>query len=60
MPRTIARRVAEIGAHVVVEPTLSRNEITVSLHWSKRFESDPAHAWMRQLLVKLFRSRQGR
>lgn len=60
MPRTIARRVAEIGAHVVVEPTLPRNEITVSLHWSKRFEADPAHAWMRQLLLKLFRGRQGR
>ena len=56
MPRTIARRVAEFGAHVFVEPPLPRNELTVSLHWSKRFDSDPAHAWMRQLLVKIGRA----
>ncbi len=26
----------------------------VSLHWSKRFEQDPAHEWMRALLIDLY------
>lgn len=57
MPRSIARRIAETGDLAAAEPPLPHNEITVSLHWSKRFESDPAHAWMRQLLVRLFKKR---
>src|SRR5215831_883794 len=60
MPQSIAHRIAEAGDHAVVEPAMPHNEITVSLYWSKRFESDPAHAWMRQLLVRLFRTRQDR
>lgn len=58
IPRTIARRFAQAGTHAFAEPGLPHNELTVSLHWSKRFEADPAHAWMRQLLMRLFRSRQ--
>jgi DNA-binding transcriptional LysR family regulator len=58
MPRTIARRIAETEGQVIVEPSLPHNHITVSLHWSKRFEADPAHVWMRQLLMRLFRSRK--
>ncbi len=57
MPRSIARRIAETGDLAAAEPPLPHNEITVSLHWSKRFEPDPAHAWMRQLLVRLFKKR---
>jgi DNA-binding transcriptional LysR family regulator len=57
MPRSIARRIAEAGDHAVAEPALPHNEITVSLHWSKRFEADPAHIWMRQLLIRLFKKR---
>lgn len=57
MPRSIARRIAEAGDLAAAEPPLPRNEITVSLHWSKRFESDPAHVWMRQLLLRLFKKR---
>lgn len=60
MPRSIARRIAEAGDHAVAEPDMPHNEITVSLYWSKRFEADPAHVWMRQLLIRLFRSRQDR
>jgi hypothetical protein len=29
-------------------------DFVVSLHWSKRFEHDPAHAWMRALLMELY------
>jgi DNA-binding transcriptional LysR family regulator len=57
MPLSIARRIAEAGDHAAVEAPLPRNEITVSLHWSKRFEPDPAHVWMRQLLLRLFKKR---
>jgi DNA-binding transcriptional LysR family regulator len=60
MPRSIARRIAEAGDHAVAQPAMPHNEITVSLYWSKRFEADPAHVWMRQLLVRLFRTRQDR
>jgi DNA-binding transcriptional LysR family regulator len=60
MPRSIARRIAESGDHAVAEPALPHNEIAVSLHWSKRFEADPAHLWMRQLLIRLLRARQDR
>lgn len=56
MPRSIARRIAEAGDHAVAEPALPRNEIAVSLHWSKRFEADPAHLWMRQLLIRALRT----
>lgn len=57
MPRAIARRIAEAGDHAAAEPPLPRGDITVSLHWSKRFEADPAHVWMRQLLIRLFKTR---
>jgi DNA-binding transcriptional LysR family regulator len=57
MPRTIARRVAREGRHAIAEPSLPHNEITVSLHWSKRFEADPAHVWMRELMIRLFGTR---
>jgi DNA-binding transcriptional LysR family regulator len=29
-------------------------DFVVSLHWSKRFEHDPAHEWMRALLMDLY------
>jgi DNA-binding transcriptional LysR family regulator len=60
MPRTIARRVAREGRHAIAEPNLPHDEIIVSLHWSKRFEADPAHAWMRELMIRLFGSRPAR
>jgi DNA-binding transcriptional LysR family regulator len=55
MPRNIARGFAAGGAFALVEPRLPQSEFAVSLHWSRRFESDPAHRWMRQLLLRLFR-----
>jgi DNA-binding transcriptional LysR family regulator len=55
MPRNIARGFAAGGAFTVVEPRLPQREFAVSLHWSRRFEPDPAHRWMRQLLLRLFK-----
>jgi DNA-binding transcriptional LysR family regulator len=40
------------GAYRKVDPQFP--DFGVSLHWSKRFEHDPAHEWMRALLLSLF------
>lgn len=55
MPRNIARGFAAGGAFALIEPRLPHREFAVSLHWSRRFEPDPAHRWMRQLLLRLFK-----
>jgi len=39
----------------VLPAELPRSAFTVSLHWSRRFESDPAHHWMRNLFIGLFK-----
>ncbi|MBC7437350.1 MAG: LysR family transcriptional regulator, partial [Bdellovibrionales bacterium] len=33
---------------------LPLREFAVSLHWSRRFESDPGNQWLRKLIVKEF------
>lgn len=65
MPRAIAQGFAESGDFAIVDTGLPRSSFTVSLHWSARFEADPAHQWLRQLLLRLFqghgaRARPGR
>lgn len=54
MPRNIALGFAEQGGYAVVEPGFPLRDFTVSLHWSHRFETDPANRWMRDLLTQLF------
>lgn len=55
MPLRIARKLfVPAGAYRIHEPELATPGLVVRLHWSKRFEHDPAHAWMRALLVTLF------
>lgn len=54
MPYKIALGFAEVGNYVVLEAPLPKNDFTVSLHWSKRFERDPAHSWTRNFLIRLF------
>ena len=53
MPRNIARSFG--GGYAVVEPAFPQRDFTVSLHWSRRFEADPASRWLRELVVELFR-----
>ena len=55
MPLEIAQGFAGGGGYTVIEPRLPLRDFTVSLHWSRRFEADPAHTWMRELLLQLFR-----
>ncbi|WP_213957887.1 MULTISPECIES: LysR family transcriptional regulator [unclassified Variovorax] len=55
MPRNIARGfVEEQGGYAIVEPAFPLRNFSVSLHWSKRFEADPAHRWLRQVMTDLF------
>lgn len=54
MPRNIARTFAQEGPYAVIEPAFPLRDFTVSLHWSKRFESDPAIQWFRDLVVEVF------
>jgi DNA-binding transcriptional LysR family regulator len=57
MPHNIARGFAEEAGYAIVEPALPLRHFAVSLHWSKRFESDPANHWMRGAIAQLFRQR---
>jgi len=53
VPRNIARG---FGSDcVILEPAFPVRDFTVSLHWSRRFEPDPAHRWLRELVVRTFR-----
>lgn len=54
MPRNIARGFAEEGGYSIIEPAFPLRDFTVSLHWSKRFEADPANRWLRQVIQDLF------
>ena len=54
MPRNIAQGFAQSGDYVVVEPHLPLSDFTVSLHWSARFENDPANRWLRAWVTRLF------
>ena len=57
MPRNIARGFAEEGGYAIVEPAFPLRDFTVSLHWSKRFEADPANQWLRLVITALFSER---
>jgi len=54
MPRNIALNFAQEGPYAIIEPAFPLRDFTVSLHWSKRFESDPAIRWFRDLAVEIF------
>lgn len=56
MPRNIAQGFAEQGGYTLIEPPFPLRDFTVSLHWSRRFETDPGNRWLRQLLLDLFGS----
>src|SRR4051812_2307586 len=53
MPRNIARGFE--GGYAIVEPEFPQRDFVVSLHWSKRFESDPGNRWLRAVIEKLFK-----
>lgn len=53
MPQAIALGFADADRYAVLPAALPRSAFTVSLHWSRRFDADPAHQWMRRLFVDL-------
>jgi DNA-binding transcriptional LysR family regulator len=57
MPRNLARNFVAAGGTAIVDLPISDCDFTVSLHWSKRFQSDASNIWMRHLLLELFRER---
>jgi DNA-binding transcriptional LysR family regulator len=54
MPRNIAQGFVSQGGVAVLEPALPLADFTVSLHWSRMRANDPARAWLRQFIVRLF------
>lgn len=54
MPREIAADFVAQGEHALIEPELPLRDFTVSLHWSRRFEHDPAQRWLRARIEALF------
>lgn len=54
MPRNIAQGFAAEGGYTLIEPPFPLRDFTVSLHWSKRFETDPGNRWLHQELAQLF------
>ncbi len=55
MPRNIALGFAEQDdGYALVEPAFPLRDFGVSLHWSQRFETDPANRWLREVIVALF------
>lgn len=54
MPYEIARGPAFAQGYTILNADLPQSAFTVSLHWSKRYESDPVHRWLREFVVGIF------
>jgi DNA-binding transcriptional LysR family regulator len=51
----VPRDIAQSFGEAVVEPPFPLRDFTVSLHWSRRFEAEPGHRWLRALIAEVFR-----
>ena len=58
MPRSIALDFAGAEGAAIIEPPVAPElrELAVSLHWSRRFESDPGNRWLRDTVVDTFKT----
>jgi DNA-binding transcriptional LysR family regulator len=54
MPAEIAQGFVERGGYAVRDADLPDHRFDVSLHWSWRFEQEPAKRWLRELVCELF------
>lgn len=54
MPRTIVQQFAGGDEYAVIDPQPPLRELLVSMHWSRRFDQDPAQVWLREQIVELF------
>jgi len=58
MPAEIARGFVDRGGYAMLDADLPQHRFDVSLHWSWRFEHEPAKLWLRELVRELFQQRQ--
>ncbi|MGB3070779.1 MAG: LysR substrate-binding domain-containing protein [Ottowia sp.] len=54
MPREIAEKFLTGQDYAMIEPELPKRQFTVSLHWSRRFDREPALSWLRKGIVDMF------
>jgi len=55
MPQAIAHGFVDAERYALLPAALPRSTFTVSIHWSSRFDTDPAHRWLRRLFIGLFK-----
>lgn len=54
MPAEIADTFEQMGGYAVLQADLPESAFDVSLHWSWRFEREPANQWLRALVSEVF------
>jgi DNA-binding transcriptional LysR family regulator len=54
IPRNFAQGFAVQDELDLIEPDMPLRDFTVSMHWSRRFDKDPALAWFRSTVFQLF------
>lgn len=54
LPSSVATALARNTRTVMREVPLALPMLSVSLYWHERYQHDPAHAWLRQLIAELF------
>ncbi len=55
IPRNIALSFAPRGRYAIIEADLPRREFDVGIHWSHRYDKDPANRWLRGVALELYR-----
>jgi DNA-binding transcriptional LysR family regulator len=55
LPLRIASKFARAGQFCVGHPRWGVSDFVVGLHWSHRAQNDPAHRWLRDIALSLFR-----
>lgn len=56
MPYEIASTFISSRDYAMIEPDLPKRHFSVSLHWSRRFDRDPALSWLRRGIVEMFQA----
>lgn len=54
IPRNIARSFVPAERYAIVEADFPLREFDVGIHWSRRQDGDPAHRWLRSLVLELY------
>ena len=56
MPCEIASGFMSSSDYAVIEPELPKRHFAVAMHWSRRFDRDPALIWLRSGIVKMLQT----